>query len=54
MGNHVHLLVQMKLGRHYSDEDIQKRYVMLYGKDAVMPAEFNKATPINAASLLKK
>ncbi len=35
MGNHIHLLVQMNPERNYSDEDIQKRYAMLYGKDAV-------------------
>jgi len=33
MGNHFHLLVRMHPGEDYSDEEIKKRFSLLYGDD---------------------
>jgi REP-associated tyrosine transposase len=33
MGNHFHLVVQMNTGTHYTDEDIQKRFISFYGDE---------------------
>jgi len=33
MGNHFHLLVRMHPGEEYSDEEIKKRFSLLYGDD---------------------
>ncbi len=33
MGNHFHLLVHMHLGEEYSDEEIKKRFRILYGDE---------------------
>ncbi len=33
MGNHFHLLVRMHLGDEYSDEEIKKRFKLLYGDE---------------------
>jgi REP element-mobilizing transposase RayT len=37
MDNHVHILVRMLPDRNYSDEDIEARYKLYYGEDAVFP-----------------
>lgn len=37
MGNHFHLLVAMRPSHHFTDEDIKKRYLMMYGEDAHFP-----------------
>ncbi|GAB6093986.1 hypothetical protein JCM14469_02380 [Desulfatiferula olefinivorans] len=37
MDNHVHILVKMLPSRNYSDEEIEARYKIKYGKEAVFP-----------------
>jgi REP element-mobilizing transposase RayT len=37
MDNHVHILVRMLPDRNFSDQDIEARYKLYYGEDAVFP-----------------
>jgi REP element-mobilizing transposase RayT len=37
MDNHVHILVRMLPDRNFSDEEIERRYKLYYGDDAVFP-----------------
>ncbi len=39
MGNHFHLLVRMHPGANYSDDEIQKRFSLMYGPDQVFETD---------------